>query len=338
LRLADGYGLIETVVHETIPLLRAPELARIDAALTTTLQEIGPVMGDTTRSWELRGRRDRVVRARQAIADRSGDVDAFIALEQERSGRLHDTTGVAERLLNAGRAAEALDWVRRASRPGLRKMDWQDLADETSGADLVDRHRVRLEVRILMTLGERDAAQDLRWRTFEATLDDEILRDYIAKLPDFEDFDALERAFTHAAAHPHRYRSLDFFLAWPRLDLAAKLVIEHRATWGGQHYGALVPAAEALEHDYPAAATILYRVLIDNILEGGRSPAYGHAARYLAKLDALSMADVGAFGLPDHSVYRTALTRAHGRKTSFWSIVEGSSRPRPMMRSRDVEA
>ena len=123
LLLADGYGLIETVVHDTIPLLRAPELARIDAVLTTTLQEIGPVVGDATHSWELRGRRDRVIRARQAIADRSGDVDAFIALEQERSGRLHDTTGVAERLLNAGRAAEALDWVRRASRPGLRKMD-----------------------------------------------------------------------------------------------------------------------------------------------------------------------------------------------------------------------
>ena len=133
LLLADGYGLIETVVDDTIPLLRAPELARIDTALAATLQEIGPVVGDTTHGWELRGRRDRVVRARQAIADRSGDVDAFIALEQERSGRLQDTTGVAERLLKAGRAAEALDWVRRASRPGLRKMDWQDSPTKPPG-------------------------------------------------------------------------------------------------------------------------------------------------------------------------------------------------------------
>src|ERR671910_1141445 len=81
-------------------------------------------------------------------------------------------------------------------------------------------------------------------------------------------------------------------LAWPRIDLAAKLVLDHRGTWDGRHYGMLVPAAGALEHDHPAAATVLYRALIDDILARARSPAYGHAARYLAKLEAMSVGEI----------------------------------------------
>jgi hypothetical protein len=49
---------------------------------------------------------------------------------------------------------------------------------------------------------------------------------------------------------------LAFFLDWPRLDLAAKLVVNRRAEWEGRHYEALLAAAETLEPDHPVAATI----------------------------------------------------------------------------------
>jgi hypothetical protein len=319
----DEYGLIEAVVHGTIPLLPAACLAEIDTRLATIAEESAPSKGDVLRDWVRLGRRDRLIRARQAIADHAGDVDRFIALGNERPSGRQDNVEVAERLLRAARATEALDWVRRPGRPGLRAMDMADVADASAGTDLLDRRRVRLEIRILVALGHKDAAQDLRWRTFEASLDDDILREYVAHLPDFEEFDALARAFAYAEAHPHRYRSLGFLLAWPRLDLAAKLVIDHRQTWAGQHYGALVPAAEALEHKYPVAATVLYRALLDDILTRARSPAYGHGARYLAKLDELETEGLAEAGVSDHETYRAALRRAHGRKTGFWSIVDG---------------
>lgn len=79
-----------------------------------------------------------------------------------------------------------------------------------------DLARVRLEVRILEVMGDREAAQVLPWRTFETTLDEAILRDHLAQLPDFAEFEALDRAFAHAAGHEQRYRALAFFLAWPR--------------------------------------------------------------------------------------------------------------------------
>jgi hypothetical protein len=255
---ADSYGLVERVAHALVPLLPADARDRFDAALASAVQEIGPA-GDGARDWTRRGRRDRLIRARQAIADQRGDVDAFVALEQERGSARPDSRGIAERLLVAGRAAEALDWVRRPARPGLRVMSGKDLGDGSSGSDLSDRNRIQLEVRILEALGDHEAAQGLRLQTFETTLDAALLRDYLAHLPDFAEFEVLDRAFAHATNHPHRYAALAFLLAWPRLDLAARLVQEHRGAWDGRHYGALVPTAEALESGHPAAAAVLYR-------------------------------------------------------------------------------
>ena len=322
LLLADSYGLIERVVRTIIPHLPSAASARFDAALAAAAHEIGPVT-DETQGWQQQLRRDRVIRTRQAIADQRGDVDVFMALEHERGAQRQDSLGIAERLLVAGRASEALKWVRRPARPGLRVMGWQDIGDGTVGRDLRDLARIQLEVRILEAMGDHEAAQALRWQTFEATLDAAMLRDYLAHLPDFAEYEALDRAFAHVATYLHRYTSLTFLLAWPRLDLAARLVLDHRETWDGRHYGALVPAAEALEDSYPAAATVLYRALLDDILVRARSPAYGHAARYLARLDALADRITPAPDLSDHEAYRTKLKLAHGRKTGFWSLVNG---------------
>ncbi len=254
-------------------------------------------------------------------ADVTGDIDAFIELEAQRPEGARDNLAVAERLLQAGRGAEALQWARRPNRPGLRAMDRYDLADASGGIDVLERRRIGLEIRILAALGDREAAQELRWKTFQATLDVDLLREYVAKLPDFEDEDALNGAFADVAAHPHRYRALVFFLDWPRLDLGSKLVLDHVADWNGGYYEVLAPAAEALEHDHPVAATVLYRALIDDILAKGRSQTYGHAARYFTRLAFLDADGFTSHPLVDHHAYVDALTKAHGRKFGFWSLL-----------------
>ena len=149
-----------------------------------------------------------------------------------------------------------------------------------------------------------------------------MLRDHIARLPDFAEFDVLDKAFAHAIGFEQKYRALAFFLNWPRLDLAARLVVNRRAEWEGRHYEALLASAETLEPDHPVAATILYRALLDDILNRGRSPAYGHAARYLEKLDALAAHEDAASSIDPHPAYRAALSQKHGRKSGFWSLVK----------------
>ena len=189
-----------------------------------------------------------------------------------------------------------------------------------------DLERVGLEARILEAMKDRPAAQALRWAAFEATLNADILRDYIRKLDDFMEYEEQDRAFALAAASPHAYTALAFFIAWPRLDLAAKLVLGKSDVWDGRHYGALGGAAAALEESFPLAATVLYRALLNAILARAKSPAYGHGASYLAKLGELAVDVSEGGGLESHAAYLLAIKKAHGRKVGFWSIVDGKNR------------
>jgi hypothetical protein len=56
-------------------------------------------------------------------------LEAFIALEKRRPDGHHNTMAIAERLCDAGRHSEALEWVRKRGRPGLKVMTYDNLAD-----------------------------------------------------------------------------------------------------------------------------------------------------------------------------------------------------------------
>jgi hypothetical protein len=314
----DAYGLVEDVLYALIPTLPEAALARLDTGLSDALPP-PPAKSEGTRSWDRQVARSRILRLRQGLADRRGDVDAFIRLEQEAAPDRPERTEIAERLLAAGRLDEALDWVRRPQKRGLVVVTREQMITGQFDPEAPDRARVDLEIRILDALGRGAEAQNLRWGQFERSLDAGMLRAYLAKLPDFEDEEALERAFAHAAGHADPYRALHFFTHWPKPDRAARLVAAN--DWDGGRYEILVPAAQALEAGEPLAAARLYRLLVDDILERGRSAAYGHGARHLATLDALApRLDPGAL-VPDHAAYRAGLRKAHGRKAAFWSQV-----------------
>lgn len=262
---------------------------------------------------------------RQIIADNLGDLDGLIALEENKHPNPQDTIGIAERLLEAGRLEEALDWVRRHQSGGLKVMAVADLADGLKPRLVSSSRRTSLEATILDALGQKNEALSLRWSAFETALDADMLREYVNALPDFEEFDALDRAFGHVLSSDRIYSALAFFMEWPRLDLAAKKVLAHRGKWDGGQYDLLPSAADHLLQDHALAATILYRALIDDILDRARSKAYPHAVRYLKKLDALAAAsDTDATcveGVVTHVDYRAGLQKKHGRKMSFWARV-----------------
>ena len=61
-----------------------------------------------------------------------------------------------------------------------------------------------------------------------------MLRTFLAKLPDFDDEEALPRALDHAEAFPQPHRALAFLTAWPDLHRAARLVTGHRPRLAGR--------------------------------------------------------------------------------------------------------
>ena len=83
-----------------------------------------------------------------------------------------------------------------------------------------------------------------------------------------------------------------------------------------------MPAAEALETKHPLAATLIRRALIDFSLGAARTSRYRHAARHLLECQGLAnqIEDFGA--IETHEAYRARLKSEHGRKASFWSLLE----------------
>ncbi len=299
-------------------------LEALDARLAGAIDALGPIAPGVA-DWSLRARARRLIELRQHIADVRGDVDAFIALESALPGDVPDAAAIGERLVDAGRPREALDWLRRPAPVAIKMSTMADLHVGLPPRDPTAVRRAQVEIRALEAVGDRTAAQALRWRLFTETLDADMLREHVARLPDFEDVDALDQAFAAALASPLVYAALRFFMRWPRLDLAERLVVERRNDWDGQRYEALAPAAEALEPKHPLGAVLLYRALIDSILARGQSLAYGHAARYYAVLEGLETREAPDWPIEPHRHYRAELRRRHGRKYGFWSRIDQSA-------------
>lgn len=254
------------------------------------------------------------------IADALGDVDGFMA-QVEAGARTvpHVAAGIARRLIEAGRPQEALDSLEAAA-PRNDDLDLVEWDGEPPGA--LEWEQARVDA--LDALGRGEEAQVFRWERFAATLQPTHLRAYLRKLPDFEDFDAEQRALAHAMGYGNAHLALHFLVAWPDLQRASQLVLTRTKELNGNFYAVLGPAADALDTRHPLAATLLRRAMIDFALGQARTSRYKHAARHLCECADLAQR-VAEFGdMPDHVAYERALRAAHGRKAAFWEEVAAS--------------
>ena len=250
----------------------------------------------------------------QRLAVHNADIDAFIDLELRRPTERQDSLLIARMLHDAKRHAEALDWVRKP--PATMRLTRTDqvVADPARPPKL-------LEADILDALRRKDEAQAIRWNEFARTFQPDILRDYIARLDDFAEFEEMDNAFALVAASPLIHEALDFLVKWPRLDLASDQVLRHLRKWDGRQFAILVTSADALARDYPVAATMLYRVVLDDILRRGDADDYADGATYYAMLcDLLDRLDAD-FPYQSHDDYVIALRGRHPRKYGFWNLI-----------------
>jgi hypothetical protein len=267
----------------------------------------GPLYADESAT---RWRESTIRLALQEIADAQGDVDAFIAQQSEKAKTVpHVAAEIARRLLEARRAEEA--WIAinavDENRPGWIPFEWEEM---------------RLEV--MEALGRKVEAQAFRWQCFERTLNNDHLRAYLKRMPEFEEIEAEDRAISYALNFTDVHRALIFLVSWPSLDKAAELAVQRAAELNGDHYEILTPAADALAGRHPLASTILLRAMIDFSLKNGRATRYRHAARHLSACASISAAipQFGAF--ETHDAYVSRLKAEHGRKSAFWDAANSS--------------
>ncbi len=316
----DGHD----VWKELVPILAAP-LGRTGLGALRSLVEAWraepvPTPPEAARKvvgWSLSGRihADELEASRRLstarfvlkqIADALGDVDGYVAQFDPRARSVpRIAADIARRLLEAGRAQDAWKAVQATDdRLGPMPLDWE-----------------RARTRTLEALGRPDEAQAFRWACFAETLEASHLRDFMGRLPEFEDFEAEQRGLALASGHRDPHRALAFLVGWPDLPRAARLALDRGGELDGDLYTVLSPAADALQDRHPLAATLLRRAMIDFTLGAARSSRYKHAARHL--LDCASMASrIAEPGtVPDHAAYERALRAEHGRKAAFWQEV-----------------
>jgi hypothetical protein len=142
-----------------------------------------------------------------------------------------------------------------------------------------DAQHLDLRIAALEALGRKAEAQGLGWAAFERWLSVTHLRAFLRGLPDFDDVEAEQKAIAHALSHSDRGLALTFLVTWPNLDAANRLVRAHHAELDGRDYGRLRPAAEAHTEKHPVAATLLHRVLAEDVLRRASSRQYPYAAR-----------------------------------------------------------
>jgi len=184
------------------------------------------------------------------VADAAGDVDGFLTTFTAQALRTPSIAAeAAQRLLGAGRVAEAGRLLEAAGKAmkGEPDFDWESA--------LID---------YLEAAGESEAAQRARWASFERTLSAERARAFTRRLPDFEDVEAENRAFEHAARHADTERALRFLMDWPAFPEAATMIearadelqvsAEQAELWAGKLRARQPRAAHTLLRKTAAAA------------------------------------------------------------------------------------
>ena len=321
---ANRYGQYDSLIRVLAPMLGDAGLEHLRQGVTSLSEEpvhkpddgerkiIGYGLGGPLYADDLAetSRRHTVRAALTDIADAQGDADAYAAQYDDAQRRVPGIAAdIARRLLNADRAAEALEVVDAADSERGRGY-W-------SGFEWDDTRIDALEA-----LGCPEDAQQHRWTCFERFLSTAHLKAYLRGLSDFDAIGAEEQALDHAQRFSNPYGALTFLTSWPDLDGAAKFVTGRVDELSGNYYEYLVPAAEALADRHPLAATLVLRVMIDFALEKGRSGRYAHAARHLAECANLAHGIEEFSPFETHADYESRLRREHGRKWSFWDLME----------------
>jgi hypothetical protein len=180
----------------------------------------------------------------------------------------------------------------------------------------------------LDALGRKNEAQALRWLMFERHLWTFYLREYVKRLPDFEEDEVIRNAIALASSYPCVLSALMFLVEWPDLDAAARLVTTRAAEIDGRDYQFLNHAIDQLEEKHPVATTGLLCAKIDSVLARTSSTQYVHAARDLARAVALAPKLDATSPISSHAAYLADLKIKHPRKTSFWTKVQEVIRDR----------
>ena len=297
----NGYGVRDALLDDAGTLLSELELRRLAKIYEHEFQTAAkPTTGNPDRSFAAAAAMGQVARA-------AGDADLY-----ERSVRLHSpqpnalqALEIARQYVDFGPVEKAVQWL--ANVPG-------------SGRDL---DRLDLLAEAYEKLGDRSRLLEVRRQLWENTLSPEAFREYIALLPPSQRDKARRHAVEKASHSDDVVMGTSLLLSLDESTSAEALVWRLRDRLVDAPYTHLIDLAKRFEAaDCAVGAVLCLRALIDQILAAGRTKTYRYAKRYLDRLAVLDDRVSDYREVPDHRGYLAHLRDTHGRKRSFWKLVD----------------
>ncbi|OGW49648.1 MAG: hypothetical protein A2Z50_04305 [Nitrospirae bacterium RBG_19FT_COMBO_42_15] len=300
--MSNDYGMYDSIVPAFGEALGETGLAELENLTRKELSQIPLAQPNENQRNidENRSKRFALCHTLEEIADLRDDSDGFIEAVTLLGRPMVYCREIAERLMKRGRIEEALDWLYRYDGPH-------------------QHDTVALKAKGLTALGREAEARDMLWQDFVQTLSQASYAGVLELTPQKEIEERQKEAVNIARAHRRIHDALSFLMAQGFLSDAASQVIDRWKELDGDTYSTLRPAAEKLAADFPLAAVLLRRCLVDAILEKGQSKHYRYAIEDLMQADILSRMVKDWHYIETQEHYLSRLRDRHGKKSSFWS-------------------
>ncbi|NKB67714.1 MAG: hypothetical protein GKR89_11685 [Candidatus Latescibacteria bacterium] len=212
---------------------------------------------------------------------------------------------IAQVYFDAGDNATALSWIERVP----------------DGEVFQAYKRDNLLLAVYRELGDRAGMAETAWRVFRRNRSENTLEELLAVIgKDQREKVIGEETRAIQEKETLSYTDAGFLIQMGRGEEAEGYLLGRVNQLDGSLYNTLLPLAEALEGmERWLAASLLYRALLESILQRAQSKYYHHGVRYLLRLDLLAGRIANWQEVVSHAGYKEGLLEAHGRKSSFWA-------------------
>lgn len=245
----------------------------------------------------------------ESLAMQTGDAGLFerIRLKHQPNPGTYSCLDIAKAYLDSGDPEKALTWIERIP----------------PDATFTDARKTDLLQQIYGQLGDTGKQAEMAWINFRTHRSLDTLDNLLSVIGEKKREEVIEdEAALIIDEGKNNDTDIRFLIDAGRFDEAeiCILVKAGTRTLKGEFYHTLLPMAKDMEAEGKyLAASMIYRALLDSVLERKYYKAYPYAARYLRKLDALAPEIDDWQDLGEHEKYHARLNHAHARKTSFWS-------------------
>jgi len=252
-------------------------------------------------------------RAVESLARQTGDAKLFEktrleSLEEPGTAAFLD---IATVYLENNEPRIALEWINRISKY------------ET----FMDQERRNLLQQIYGQLGDSRKEEEIAWLSFRKQRTLQTLENLLNIIGEEKREQVIhdEAGFIIDDGKTD-YLDIQFLIDVRQFD-EAEICIQVMAgtrTINGDYYTILLPMAKAMESEGRLlTAYVIYRALLESILERKFYKGYPIAAKYLAKLDFLASEIDDWQDLGEHGMFHVWLNQVHGKKSSFWRNYRG---------------